>query len=78
VVTDIEALVRAEPREPVTALVRKLVPELVGEERNGHAGIARGSRRRATLKALALPSESGPKPAIHRRANAREARSFRG
>ncbi len=34
---DLEALVRAESREPVAALVRKLVPELVAEQLNGHA-----------------------------------------
>ena len=34
---DLEALVREELREPVAALVRKLVPELVAEELNGHA-----------------------------------------
>ena len=33
----LEALVRAESREPVAALVRKLVPELVAEQLNGHA-----------------------------------------
>ena len=33
---DLEALVRAELREPVAALVRKLIPELVAEQVNGH------------------------------------------
>jgi hypothetical protein len=34
---DLEALVRAELREPIAALVRRLVPELVAEQVNGHA-----------------------------------------
>ena len=34
---DLEEMVRAELREPVAELVRKLIPELVAEQLNGHA-----------------------------------------
>jgi hypothetical protein len=34
---DLEALVRAELREPIAALVRRLLPELVAKQLNGHA-----------------------------------------
>jgi hypothetical protein len=37
VAPNLEALVREELREPVAALVRRLVPELVAEQLNGHA-----------------------------------------
>jgi hypothetical protein len=37
VAPDLEALVREELREPVAALVRKLIPELVAEQVIGHA-----------------------------------------
>jgi hypothetical protein len=51
---DLEALVREELREPVAALIRRIVPELVAEQVNGHAnGAVAVAPETASMPALA-------------------------
>ena len=52
---NLEALVREELRAPVAELVRKLIPELIAEQLNGHALSIDGVARTA---ARATPSEA--------------------
>jgi hypothetical protein len=55
VAPDLEALVREALREPVAALVRRLVPELVAEQLNGPADLA-------ALVAAAAPERAEEPP----------------